>query len=118
MAETRRYVCDWSRKAAAPDDSYSDEIDLPIGWVEIALTRVESNPDYPGAVALMQGALAGIEEQLRQGAGLDDATLAAALAAEERRLAADLPPRVIVETSVRHAHPEVAADVLGRLGGG
>lgn len=118
MTATLTYRCDASRKATPPVvlDSDDPDFDLPVGWVQVTVTRAIPNPDYAEAVASAESELATLDQQL-QVQGIDDpATREEALAPRRRDLEGAYPTQYIVVQEDRHFHPDEAPAKLAAIG--
>lgn len=118
MSVVTRYKCDFSAKAGTPNpDVVLDEdpdYDVPLGWLQIVVSRAVVNPDFTAAVLESERTV----EQLRAAMtadGVDEATQDQTLAQMERQHQAAFPAEYLMQQRVLHIHPEEAAGVLASL---
>lgn len=112
------YTCDRTSKSGAPAvHDVDEEIDTPLGWLQVIVTRVVANPEHTEAVQRTEAELAQLDQALAAD-GLTAEQRATTLAPVRAQREAAYPPEHTVQERVLHFHPEAVGDVLKALGVG
>lgn len=119
MPITTTITCALSGVQTAPDESHGiEDFNLPAGWIEITIRRVEPNPDYLPA---LQGAATLLHQQQYGKAKKSDTVpsvedvMAQIQAHPDQFTALQLPDELVLNEWEEYLAPEAAEVLLGEM---